>query len=130
MTDRRAGAVLFTADMERLTAFYEAVTELERISGADDHDVLAGAGFTLVIHQIPEPLAGSVGAAVRPVAREGSAVKLCLPAADLGLARERAEPLGGQVYGAEYTWTWGDLLVCDGQDPDGNVFQLWQAIPD
>ena len=128
MADRHAGAILFSTRMDRLAAFYEAVTGLERTGGADDHHVLESPGFTLVIHGIPEAIAASISVSNPPAVRIQSPTKLCLPVSDLGAARDRAGPLGGQVYGAERTWTWGDVLVCDGHDPDGNVFQLWQTV--
>ena len=51
-------------------------------------------------------------------------IKLVLPTGSLALSRARAAALGGAMNGEDREWPWQGDRVCDGHDPEGNVFQL------
>lgn len=121
------GAVLFTTDPTRLARFYERVVGLRPVRVDADHVVLETAGFRLIVHRIPERHARGITISEPAVVRERGAVKLCLPVDDLASARRTAAEQGGEVYPPGREWRYGDATVCDGYDPDGNVFQLVQA---
>ena len=121
-----ASAVLFTTSMASVASFYEHVAGLRRSSAGDDHIVLMNDGFRLIVHRIPEPDAHGVTVSTPPEVRMDAAVKLALPVASLANARAAAARFGGAVHGAEQEWHYESAVVCDGWDPDGNVFQLVQ----
>ena len=61
--------------------------------------------------------------------REETPIKLMLPVASMAEARQAAVLQGGQVKPPDAQWTDQGCVVCDGHDPEGNVFQLRQAAP-
>ena len=46
---------------------------------------------------------------------------------DIAHARNRAAERGGAMKAVEREWEFERARVCDGYDPEGNVFQLRQA---
>jgi hypothetical protein len=78
------------------------------------------------VHQIPEQYSKNIVITVPPVVRESGAIKLSFRVDSISRSRQTAAELGGHVYGAEREWSNGEATTCDGYDPDGNVFQLFQ----
>ena len=128
MSTQECAAVLFAREHQVLARFYREVAELRDVGGGADHVKLAGGAFELVVHQIPERYAKAIVIATPPVVREMTAIKLCFPCADLSRARETAARLGGKLYDAEREWRSDSTIACDGYDPEGNVFQLFQPL--
>ena len=121
---RWGGAVLYVKDLPALTAFYVAVLEVPVVSRDHDHAVLAvgGASFTLV--QVPPHVAAGIVIAQPPQRREDTPIKPVFNVTDLQRARERVNATGGEMNRPERQWSWQGRTVCDGHDPEGNVFQL------
>jgi len=120
------GAVLFTINLKSLGAFYERVIGMKVLMTADDHIRLEAGSFRLTVHAIPERYAKNITITTPPQIRESSAVKLAFRVEDIARAREIAAQVGGAVYATDREWQYEGSTVCDGYDPDGNVFQLWQ----
>jgi predicted enzyme related to lactoylglutathione lyase len=120
------GAVLFTVNLRSLATFYQRVMDMQVLITADDHINLEVGGFRLTVHQIPEHYAKNIKIQTPPAVREATAVKLAFRVASIAKAREVASGLGGVVYPPDREWTYEGSTICDGYDPDGNVFQLWQ----
>ena len=129
MSTQGCAAVLFAREHQVVARFYREVAGLRDTGGDADHVRLASSAFELVVHQIPERYAKHIVIATPPVVREMTAIKLCFPCADLSRARETAARLGGNLYGTEREWRSDSAIVCDGYDPEGNVFQLFQPLP-
>ena len=126
MSEDRAGAVLYAKDISRVSAFYERVAEL-RISHTEaDHVVLESRALQLVVVAIPQHIASSVRIESPPARREDTPIKLVLPVSSIGAARELAAQHGGQLNPEDRQWEFHGSPVCDGHDPEGNVFQLRQ----
>lgn len=125
LSDPVAAAVVFVDDVARLTAFYQRLADMRLLQSSDQHAVLEIAGLQITIHKIRS----SGGAAVYPTREDGS-IKLCFPVASIANAREIAADLGGEVWPAANEWDAVDrgFRACDGRDPEGNVFQLRQAL--
>lgn len=121
-------AVLFARDHVVLAHFYREVAGLRDAGGGADHVKLVSGEFELVVHQIPDRYAKNIAIATPPVVREMTAIKLCFPCADLSRAREAAARLGGKLYDTAREWRSDSAIVCDGYDPEGNVFQLFQPL--
>ncbi|MBV8500219.1 MAG: VOC family protein [Paucibacter sp.] len=123
-----AAAVVFVADVERVSAFYEAVAGMVRIAADAGYVLLESADLQLTVHA----LRGDLAVAECPTREEGH-IKLCLTVPDLALARGHATAHGGQVWPPEREWELRGLRnfrACDGRDPEGNVFQLRQPLLD
>ena len=125
MSNHDAAAVLYTINLRSLARFYEKVVGMS-VHAHHDHAVLDKGSFRLIIHQIPEQHAANIRIENPPKVREGGAIKLSLPVASISTARQAAAQLGGRVYDVDREWTYEGSTVCDGCDPDGNVFQLFQ----
>lgn len=118
------GVVLFAKDLDRLSDFYAAVTGFTVVVEEPDHAVLESHGFQFVLVQAPDEYVVDIAITSPPRRREETPLKPCLPVASLPEARSVAARLGGVVDPPDREWTFGALRVCDGHDPEGNVFQL------
>ena len=128
MNSQQAGAVLFTVDLRRLAHFYEQVVGMHIVKSDSDHVVLEVGRFRLTVHQIPEQYAKNIAIKVPPVVRETAAMKLSFHVESISHSRHTAAKLGGLVYGPEREWSNDEATTCDGYDPDGTVFQLFQVV--
>lgn len=118
------GAVLFAKDVARIGRFYEAVAGLVVIETAPTWVRLGAGAFELVVHGIPPHIAATFEISTPPERREDAAIKLIFPVADIALARATAAQLGGELNPSDREWQVGPSRVCDGCDPEGNVFQV------
>ncbi len=94
-----------------------------------DYIMLESWPFQLVVLQIPERIAKTITIQSPPVRRENGAIKLVFLVERLAQAREVAVQCGGALNGAGPEWSFDGATVCDGYDPEGNVYQLRQAAP-
>jgi predicted enzyme related to lactoylglutathione lyase len=118
------GAVLHAKDLPRLVEFYSAVASLQIMTLQGNFAVLGQQPAQLVIVRIPERVAHSITIETPPVRREDVPVKLVFAVADIVVARNSADERGGAVNPADQEWRFEGSKVCDGHDPEGNVFQL------
>ncbi|HEY1398396.1 VOC family protein [Roseateles sp.] len=128
MNEPKSGAVLFAKQLERLAGFYAQVLSMPVAHKASDHVVLETASFELVIHAIPESIAAAIRIADPPEVREETPIKLMFPVASIDEVRARAVSLGGRVWSREKEWEAAGIRICDGVDPEGNVFQVRQRV--
>lgn len=122
------GALIYAKDLERVAGFYRRLLALPVVRADLDHVVLGSGSFELIVHAIPAAIADTITISTPPEVREETPIKLLLPIADLAQARTLATQLGGHLAAVDREWQIGDLRVCDGHDPEGNVFQLRQDI--
>lgn len=98
-----------------------------RVCHSDDHYIeLESDSFQLVVLQIPKRIADAIVIASPPERREDAAIKLVLFVQSIEHARTSALQLGGGVNTPDREWQFQGATVCDGYDPEGNVFQLRQ----
>lgn len=122
------GAVVYAKDLDKLCAFYAAVTELAVLSVQPDHVVLGGGGFELVVVAIPAHIARSIDIANPPLRREETPIKLIFVVRSIAVARSLAPIHGGELDPPESEWALPGGRVCDGHDPEGNVIQVRERI--
>ncbi|MFZ6657668.1 VOC family protein [Undibacterium sp. TJN19] len=122
------GAVIYAKDVRKLSLFYEQVTQLTRTLVDNTYTILESSQFQLVIHAIPAHIADSFEIRIPPDRRKDTAIKLMLTVASIHNARESAATLGGQVDATDHEWQFQNCLICDGHDPEGNVFQLREFL--
>lgn len=122
------GALVFAKDLQRLAQFYGAVADLPVTAGDDRFCVLGDGPGRLVIHQIPPEFADQIEITSPPQKREDTPIKLVLAVDDIATARARATDCGGTLLPPDREWMFGEARVCDGVDPEGNVFQVQQGL--
>lgn len=122
MTER-VSAVLYARDMNRLLDFYCAVLNRRCVYRDAWHAVLRCGIFALDIHQLPaHALQASAGDSTD--IRKQAAVKLSFPVDSIERARRVAAEHGGELDVPPPRWVVEQQKICDGADPEGNVFQL------
>jgi predicted enzyme related to lactoylglutathione lyase len=119
-----SGAVLFARDMNGVARFYQQLISMGVAASHHDHVVLAAQHVELVVHAIPDHIAASIEIAKPPVRRAGMPLKLFFTVASISDARDAAVTLGGSVDPVDSEWIGPGFRACDGQDPEGNVFQI------
>ncbi len=108
MSFKLSRVILFTADMDEMTAFYRDVLALPFANEEPGWVELDAGATTIALH------------AWDGEAADGPA-KLVFFAEDVAAARDlllaRGAPMGEIVM-------FGDIALCDGRDPDGNMIQI------
>jgi predicted enzyme related to lactoylglutathione lyase len=123
------GAVLYAKGLARVSAFYAELTGMPVTHSEPDFVVLGSALFQLTVVAIPAHIAKDIHIATPPVRREDTPIKLSFTVPSLARAREQAARHGGELNPAEREWPYQQHRVCDGHDPEGNVFQLRERLP-
>jgi predicted enzyme related to lactoylglutathione lyase len=128
MTQRGlVGAVLYAKDLDRPVEFYSSVAGIEVQSMEKGFAILGSRPSQFVIVRIPKRISDTIDIATPPEPREDTPLKLVFGVADIADARDLAAKLGGAMNAAEREWEFEGAKVCDGYDPEGNVFQLRQT---
>jgi predicted enzyme related to lactoylglutathione lyase len=113
--------ILYVHDVERLKAFYQAhfgLTVVEEI--AQEWAVLQAGAMQLALHRVGKPYRDQP-------ARGGSNAKMVFDVPS-GLEALRESLIAAGVAMRPLKRFDGfPMLMCDGEDPEGNVFQLSQA---
>jgi transcriptional regulator GlxA family with amidase domain len=125
----RAGAVIYAQDLERMSAFYQAVLGMRPLHQDATHHVIGSVDMQLVLHVISPPLvaAGAGAAGAKPVPRADQAIKPFFTVSSLAGAESAAGPLGGMVFGDTYAGP--GFRMRNACDPEGNILQLRERLP-
>jgi predicted enzyme related to lactoylglutathione lyase len=125
-TQVKPGAVIYAKNLPVVSEFYAGVLGFEVAHSEAGHVVLDSPWFQLVLLSIPKAIASAIEITSPPVRREETPIKLVFIVPSLAVCREAAAKLGGEVNPSEREWRFQRSIVCDGCDPEGNVFQLRQ----
>ncbi len=118
----RAGLFIYALDPERVADFYCAVAGMARLQATPELIVLESADIQLLVHRIPPPFAEGIVITSPPQRREDTALKFFFSVPSLAAARLAARAAGGEVFAEN--WQGPGFTVCNGMDPEGNVFQV------
>jgi predicted enzyme related to lactoylglutathione lyase len=119
--------VIYAKDLERVSRFYAELLGLSAVDArVGDFASLGSADgdLELSIVAIPDHTAGAIVISEPPERRERAAMKPSFAVDNLHAVRRRAPELGGAVDDAATEWSWRGMVHCDGNYPEGNVFQL------
>jgi predicted enzyme related to lactoylglutathione lyase len=119
-----AGAVIYAKDIQRLAAFYINVAGFKENSATSDFVVLETSAFQLVIVRMPDSIAETIQISAPPVRREDTPIKPIFPVSSIAAARAQAPAFGGALNPPQQEWQFQGHIICDGNDPEGNVIQL------
>jgi predicted enzyme related to lactoylglutathione lyase len=123
----RAGAVIYAKDLERLSHFYRQLLQMRLLHAGDGYHVIESADMQLVVHAIPAHIASTIEIASPPAPREETAIKLFFTVESFASAHDIARQSGGEVFTEE--WAGSGFKARNGLDPEGNVFQVREAVP-
>lgn len=114
--------ILFVGDSAKVTEFYRDVIGLQIIEGESTGFVILDAGgCQLCLHEIPSEYLGKTTGELR----EDSYVKFVFRSDNVGA--DRAELIAKGVRMKEIV-RFGNIELCDGADPEGNIFQISSRI--
>lgn len=119
-----ARIILFAKNMDLMVSFYEDVLKLPRIAPPDDSAVFVSfdvGAAQLALHEIPQAHAQNIAISDPPVARGNTPIKLAFGAADVTRVCAELESRGAAMGPVQ---KFGSLHICDGMDPEGNIFQI------
>ena len=116
--------MLYAKDIKRMTEFYRDVlgfTVLPSRYDSSEFVVLDAGSAQLCLHQIPDVIARNIDISEPAEPRTLAAVKIMYVIEDVAGMREtliaRGTPMGA-------IQNFPPLTYCDGQDPEGNIFQI------
>jgi len=121
---QKAGAVIYAVNITRMQEFYTNVTGLHLTYTEAENLILESDGMQLVIVKIPQDIAATIAIQSPPLRREDTPIKLVFPVPSIHEARSMAARYGGELNSVEKEWSFQGCRVCDGHDPEGNVFQV------
>lgn len=114
--------MVFAKDMKKMRAFYGDALGLTPVEESQDDWVRFDAGGTsFALHALPAAAAKKISITEPPRRRADTAIKYTFHVADVAAARERLLQKGGHMFDLKH---FGDRTLCDGMDPEGNVFQI------
>ena len=111
------GAMLFVKDLDRMTAFYRDVLELEPIEETrlENWVEFRGSGARFSLHAIPSDISTGIRIDSPPHPREESNAKLIFAVHSVEATLQRIEQMGLPLLRRP----WGGT---EAVDPEGNVF--------
>lgn len=125
MNDLNASRVIiFAKNMEEMTSFYENVLGLSCVKTSDDTDTFVSfdaGGIQVSLHAIPADYARHIEISVPPTARANTPLKLVFHVDDVEATRTVLNSRGANMKAVQ---KFGKLHLCDGLDPEGNIFQI------
>ena len=76
-----------------------------------------------MLHAVPAQWASDIK--VPPALRDESPLKPCFEVESIANARHAVRATNGLILGAEREQTHGTMTYCDGNDPEGNIIQVY-----
>jgi predicted enzyme related to lactoylglutathione lyase len=122
---RLGTAMIFAKDLQRMAEFYHEALGLPLIPGtsAPGWVELDAGGVRLALHAIVPRIARQIEITQPPRAREETPIKLLFEVDDLQAVRRRLVQFGATMFEPRNSG------ICDGLDPEGNVFSLVPLPP-
>jgi hypothetical protein len=123
-----AAAVIYADSLSRLVAFYGVLGFRVDESETGDYAVLIGPQMELSVIQALKHAASQDTVSDPPRIREETPLKLVIFVPSIDEALAATSVLGGRTKEGSNRWTFRGHTVQDAVDPEGNVYQLRQAL--
>lgn len=126
-----AAAVLYVKDMRLMRTFYERCLGMSTAeSEGDDFCILRSDDWNLSLVSVPEAVAATFVITDPPERREDSPVKLAFEVTSIEELCSVVIDTGGRIDPIESAWEFRGYRHLDCLDPEGNVVQLRQRVPE
>ncbi len=116
--------IVFVKDIQVMASFYQDVLGLSPIVSDEtsaDFIVLDAGAIELCLHKIPTEFATHIHIENPAQARDATPLKLVFTVDDVAAYRDalllKGVPMQARMHGDTYDY-------CDGNDPEGNIFQI------
>jgi predicted enzyme related to lactoylglutathione lyase len=127
----RSAATIYVTDLDTMSVFYQqcfGLIEVARATG--DYCILESDAWTLALVRGSGMEASSIKLSDPPRRRADTPIKLGFTVVDIDACRSTVRRLGGVAEPAEKDWQFRGVLHGDVVDPEGNVVQLRQELPE
>ena len=115
--------VLWADKFDETAEFYRLLLNAEFKHASDGFVSIVGARNEVLLHAVPAQWASEIS--VPPALRDESPLKPCFEVESIARAREAVSATNGLILDADREQTHGDMTYCDGNDPEGNVIQVY-----
>jgi catechol 2,3-dioxygenase-like lactoylglutathione lyase family enzyme len=121
---RLGQAIIFADDVEKMAAFYSGLLGLTLKDGSVAEGFVrfadASGGAVVALHKIR----GGGSPPASPEPRNEGCIKLCFTLEDRAAVERERTRLSEAGITMRKLHDWEGVTFCDGEDPEGNVFQL------
>ena len=124
MSQIQAAAVVYAKDYLRIANFCKSIADFDVYEIEKNYVKLESKSFQLIVLQAPEHILEAINIPEPPLRREKTPVKLVFFVVSINKVREAMKMLGGALNTDDEIWHFEQHTVCDGYDPEGNVFQI------
>ena len=125
-----AAAIVYVKDLARMRAFYERCFGLSvAAAGDDEFCILASDDWELALVTMPEAVAATVVISDPPARREQLPVKLAFDVESIEGLRAVLTSAGGRLDPIASAWEFRGSRHLDCIDPEGNVVELRERLP-
>ncbi len=120
--------MLYVSDYRHIANFYADIAGFEIFHTDSFFIHLETETFQLVILEADKSTIRELNKNIPVPRRDLTPVKLVFFVDNIDEIRDRIIELGGELDSKDVEWVYENHRVCDGQDPEGNVFQLRELI--
>ncbi len=115
--------VLWADKFDETAEFYSLLLNADCKHVSDGFVSIVVDHNDVLLHAIPAQWESDIS--VPPALRDESPMKPCFKVESIAGAREAVSGTNGLILGADREQTHGNMAYCDGNDPEGNVIQVY-----
>jgi len=124
MNEPTSGILIFAKDHRSLAEFYSRLLGAEETDNKEGYITLFHGGVELIIHALHKAIADSISINEPPEQRSDIAIKPIFFVESIEQCRSIVSGTKARLNDKDLEFRFYDYVVCDGTDPEGNVFQI------
>ncbi|HKK21583.1 MAG TPA: VOC family protein [candidate division Zixibacteria bacterium] len=125
----KSGLVFYVSDLKKMSNFYREVFGLQQREADEEFVALTNEQFELVLLRTATSKRMSNEAVKESSPRQDTAVKpVFFVAEPIQSIRDKIVSLEGGFKPSNKEWEFNGARVCDGWDPEGNIFQVRSSM--
>lgn len=124
----KSGLVIYVNDLTTMSNFYEKLFDLQIRESNNKYAALENDQIELVL--LKTDISTKIGSNSDIKIRESTPIKpVFMVGEPFEKIRATVKSLGGGFKARETEWKFNGYSVCDGWDPEGNIFQVRSLVP-